>query len=131
MTFLRIVLRGLAVLNLLLAGFTALVGSFADGNDMAARLLLTVLHPVTALAILVLVFAPRLTKPFMVGIAAVIAFSVAADIYYAVMIALGNVKGDWPLPLVFAIIPTIALVYAIKRTREPAASADDGEGANE
>ena len=54
MNVFRIVVLGLAVVQLVITGFTAAVGAFADGGDVWQRLVLVVLHPACAVALLLL-----------------------------------------------------------------------------
>ncbi len=37
--------------------------------------------------------------------------AIAADLVLAILIGLDVVKGDWPLPLAFAVIPVIGIAY--------------------
>lgn len=128
MATLRIALKILSVLNLIFVLLTAMVGAFADGDDAAARVLLTVLHPITAAAIVLLAYMPRLPRIGAVAIAGVLVFNIAADAYYATMIALGNIKGDWEIPMLFLLIPAIALVYALLLARSSDQPTDDMDG---
>ena len=111
MAIFRVVLMVIAVIHLLLAAFTAVVGQFADGGDIGSRLVLSALHPLAAIGIVLLVFLQRLPKPVVAAVAALMILNIAADVTLAVLIASGVVKGDWWLPLVFAVVPTIALTY--------------------
>ena len=110
----RRILMVLAIINVL---FTAAVGLFSDGGDIWSRLILSALHPLSALAILTLVFL-TLNSTIVTGIAAVLALHVIADATLATMIASGAVKGDWELSIVFSIIPIIALIYAVASLRD-------------
>ena len=67
-----------------------------------------------AAALLLLVLSPRPGAAFALGVAALLAAAVAADVAFAVLIAQGSVKGDWGLPLVFAVIPAVGIVYALR-----------------
>ncbi len=127
MTAYRRILMGLAILNLLFTGLTAAVGLFADGGAIYSRLVLSALHPLTALAILLLVFAPRLTRVFISMVIGLIAFNIVADLTLSGLIASGTIKGDWELPLFFAIVPTIAVVYAINQLRSLQAGNSDSD----
>ena len=60
MTSFRMSVTVLAVMHALFAGFTALVGAFANGGDIWQRLLVVLLHPLGAAGVLVLVLRPRL-----------------------------------------------------------------------
>ena len=48
MTSFRMLVTVLAVMHALFAGFTALVGAFANGGDVWQRLLVVLLHPLGA-----------------------------------------------------------------------------------
>ncbi|MYA59279.1 MAG: hypothetical protein F4X40_01810 [Chloroflexi bacterium] len=113
MKALRVVLMLLGIVHILFVGLTAVVGSFADGGDVWSRLLLTLLHPIAAIAILFLVFVripPRRVTSIVVGI---LAINIVADVVVAALIASGSIKGDWGLPLAFVFVPAIAIVYAV------------------
>ena len=110
----RTTLLALAVVQAGFTGLTALVGAFADGGDVWSRLLIVLLHPLSAAALLLLVLSPRPGAAFALGAAALLAAAVAADVVFAVLIAQGSVKGDWGLPLVFAAIPAAGIVYALR-----------------
>ena len=103
----------LSVFHAIFAGFTALVGAFANGGDVWQRLLLVLLHPVGAAGLLLLVLAPRLAASKVLLTAAVLAANVAADLVMAQRIAAGAVRGDWGLAVAFSVVPAIGIVYAV------------------
>ena len=105
----------LAVLQVAFTVFTALVGSFADAGSLGERAVLVLVHPLAAIGLLVLVTQPQLSIKGIRVVAALLAVNVAADVVLALLIAGGAVKGDWELPLVFAVIPVLGIVYAAKR----------------
>ena len=113
MKALRIALMFLGVVHILFVGLTAVVGSFADGGDVWSRLLLTLLHPIAAIAILFLVFVRIPPRRVTSIVAAILAISIVADVVVAGLIASGSIKGDWGLPLAFTLVPAIAIVYAV------------------
>lgn len=113
MSVFRILLSILAVIHALFAGFTALVGAFANGGETWERLLVVLLHPLGAAGVLVLVLAPRLPRIANLAIAAILLVVVIADLVLAQRIAAGTVKGDWELALVFSVVPVIGIVYAM------------------
>lgn len=122
MTAFKNTIRVLALVQLVFAGFTAVVGAFADGGDIWSRLLVSVIHPVCAVAILLLALRPSLANLTLIAILAMIVLTVAGDITYCLLIASGSVKGDFWLPLVFAVIPAITAIYALTLlTRQPVA----------
>ena len=107
----------LAVIQAALAGFTALVGSFADGGDVWSRLLLILIHPLCAAGMLLLVLVPRLASSVVVAIAGLLAVNIAADLAFALLIAADTIKGDWWLPLIFSVVPAVGIIYALTRIR--------------
>ncbi len=109
----RTVMLALAVVQAGFAGLTALVGAFADGGDVWSRVLIVLLHPLSAAALVLLAVSARPTAALALAVAALLAATVVADLVFAVLIAQGSVKGDWGLPLVFAAIPAIGIVYAL------------------
>ena len=119
----RTVIQVLAVIQAFIAGFTALVGSFANGGDVWARLLLVLVHPISAIGMLLLAFLPRPARTTVLVIMGLLVVNVVSDLALGFMIALGVVKGDFELPLIFAAIPAIGVVYALTLTvRQPRAS---------
>ena len=60
MALYRILMLILAVIQVLFATLTALVGAFADGGSIGERLLLILVHPFAAIGLLLLVVLPRL-----------------------------------------------------------------------
>ena len=117
MTAFRITLMVLAIVHMLFAGFTALVGAFADGGNIWERLVVSALHPIVAIALLALIFVPRPPKTFIIVITGLLTANIIADVTFAISIAAGVVKGDAWLALVFSVVPAIALIYAINRLR--------------
>ncbi len=113
MKALRVVLMLLGIVHILFVGLTAVVGSFADGGDVWSRLLLTLLHPIAAIAILFLVFVRIPPRRVTSIVAAILAINIVADVVVAALIASGAIKGDWGLPLAFVVVPAIAIVYAV------------------
>ena len=111
----------LAVMQAALAGLTAVVGAFADGDDIWLRLVIVLLHPLCAASLLLLVLSPRLPRGWMLAIAALLLATVAVDLSLALAIGRGSVKGDWALPVVFSVIPALGVVYALILARAPKA----------
>ena len=112
----RVLMHVLAILQMLFTAFTAMVGAFADEGSPGERLLLVVVQPLAAVGLLVFMFSPRLSVAMVRIIVLALVVNVIADIVLAALIALGSVKGDWELPLVFAVIPALGIVYALKQT---------------
>ena len=130
MSIFRIAMMVLAIINFLFAVLTAAVGQFADGGDIWSRLILSVLHPTSAIAILALVFIPRLKPALIKAISALLVLNIVADASLATLIAVGAIKGDWPLPLVFTVVPAIAILYTAARLRNPQSTNGDLESSS-
>ena len=123
MTWSRIPVLVLAVIHALFAGLTALVGAFANGGDVWQRLLLVLLHPLGAAALLLLVLRPRLAAPKILAAVALLAANVLADLRMAQLLAAGAVRGDWELALAFSVVPALGIVYGLARLRAARATA--------
>ena len=113
---LRVPMIILAVLYLAFSAFTALVGAFANGGTIPERILVSLIHPIAAILLLVAVVS--FSKPISTGLhrftLVLLLVAIAADLVLAVLIGVGVVKGDWPLPLVFAVVPVIGVAYLAK-----------------
>lgn len=107
----------LAIAQAALAVFAAMAGAFADGGDVWSRLLLILIHPLCAAGLLLLVLLPRPGAPTILAIAALLVVNVGADLYTALMIWQGGLRGDWWLPAIFAVIPAVGIVYALTVAR--------------
>ena len=118
----RVVMLVLAIVHAVLVGFTSLVGAFADGADIWSRLVVVLLHPLGAAALLLLVLRPAASRKTVLAIAALLLATVAADLSLALAIASGAMKGDWELPLIFIAVPTLGILYALFRAARPAHS---------
>ena len=93
MTSFRISVTVLAVIHAVFAGFTALVGAFANGGDVWQRLLVVLLHPLGAAGLLLLVLRPRLATTKILAMMALLTANVIADLWVAQMISAGSVRG--------------------------------------
>lgn len=112
----RRVMFPVAVLYLAFAGFTAGVGLFADGGTVWERALISGLHPIGGLALLFLVRVDRIIHDRRTwGAVALLSASIVGDIAASVAITSGAIEGDAALPLVFAVIPAIGLIYSVLR----------------
>ncbi len=111
----RIAMLVLAFIYAALAMLTAAVGSFADGGDVWSRLVLVLLHPLAAGALLLLLLRPTASRKLVLAIAALLLATVAADLSLAAAIAGGAMKGDWELPVIFAVIPALGVLSALGR----------------
>ena len=117
MTSFRMSVTVLAMMHALFAGFTALVGAFANGGDVWQRLLVVLLHPLGAAGVLVLVLRPRLATTTILALAALLTVNVVADLGLAQLMVAGRVRGDWELALAFSVVPVIGVVYALALLR--------------
>ena len=117
MTSFRISVTVLAVIHAVFAGFTALVGAFANGGDVWQRLLVVLLHPLGAAGLLLLVLRPRLATTKILAMMALLTANVIADLWVAQMISAGRVRGDWELALAFSVVPAVGIVYAFALLR--------------
>ena len=115
----------IAIIYGLFVAFLALVGSFADGDDVFARFLLTLLHPLSAVGLLAAVFMRNLAVPVVGLVAALLLVTALADGYYAMSIAAGSIKGDWEIPAILAIGPTLGFLYAMSILLGGKAPADE------
>lgn len=117
----HILMLVLAVLQVLVAGGAALVGSFADGADIVSRGVLVALHPIAAVALVVGLLAPSASPATQRVVLGLLALNILADLGLSASIALGIQTGDAILPLIFAVIPAIGVIYIRRRHWVPAA----------
>ncbi len=126
MRIFRIALLPLSLIHLAAAVFTALVGSFADGGDFFARLVLVVFHPLGAVGLVLLLVLPRPARRLTIAVGGLLFASLAVDLVATIQIATGYARGDWWLPLIFWPIALLGLIYACLRIRQ-AAGAEQAE----
>ncbi len=118
---LRVLVTVLVILYLPFAGLTAMVGAFADGGSFLERVIVSLIHPAGSLLLLVAVMTVKTASRGFLGFTLVVlAIGVAGDILLAALIGMGAVKGDWPLPLVFAVVPVIGIAYLMPTYRKRA-----------
>ena len=111
----------LASLHLGWSALTALGASFADGGSGPERLLLSAVHPLAAVLLLYVVVSSEQLSPLIRRTTlAMLSLSIGGDILAAVLIGHGTLRGDWQLPLTFAVVPVIGLVYIVRRRHGPA-----------
>ena len=109
-------MMGLAGFYLVFAGFTAMVGLFADGGNIWQRALISGVHPLGAIALIVLVFNLLVGHKWVTPVAVVLLLvSIAGDLAAYFAISSGAVKGDAWLPLAFAVFPALGIIYAFIR----------------
>ena len=116
MTGLRVVMTILASLHLGWSALTALVANFADGGSVPERLLLSAVHPLAAVLLLyAVVSSGRPSQLIRITTLAMLSVSIVGDVLVAVLISQGTLRGDWSLPLTFAVVPVIGLLYIVRR----------------
>ena len=103
----------LAVVQAMLAGLTALIGAFANGGEWWERVPLILIHPVAAVALVILVVLPQPSRRFVIATAILLLVNVVTDVLLSLAILSGITRGDWWLPLMFSVIPLIALPYCL------------------
>ncbi len=112
MNSLRVPLIVLAVVYALLAALGLAISTFADGG-LWERLPIVLFHPLAAVALLWLLFTARPT-PKLAGIAlALLLLGIVGSLAVSGAVLGGLIKGDWWLPLVWAIVPLLSLPYVI------------------
>ena len=115
----RVVEIALVVLNTLLA-FLGLaisafsISAFADGNDILERLPMLV-HPITAVLLILLVFMP--SRRIAIAAVALIVLNIIADGAVAYAAASGVAEIQWFLPLIFSVAPLLMLPRAISAAK--------------
>ncbi len=110
-------LRVSAVMHTVIVAFVALVANFADGGQWWERLVLSVLQPVAAIFMLALVMQSAPSARLVKATTAALIVQVVASVGVAVAIATGVTRGDWFLPLIFAVVPLIVLSYIYRLRR--------------
>ena len=118
----RIAFLALVIVQVVITVFTAAVGSFADGGTIWERLTLVVVHPLCAVGMLVLAAPRRPASAVIYVVSTLMAVNVLSDLSLVFAIALGALKGDWWLPLIFSVIPAIGLVYTLTLPKRQAPS---------
>lgn len=113
MNSLRVPLIVLAVVYALLAALGLAISTFADGGVWWERVPIALFHPLAAVALLWLLFTARPT-PKLAGIALVLLLlGIVGSLAVSGAVLGGLIKGDWWLPLVWAIVPLLSLPYVI------------------
>ena len=116
MKVVQIIMMGLAGLYLVFVGLTAMVGMFADGGSIWERALLSGVHPIGALALIVLVFNLLIGHKWVtLAAVALLLMSIAGDLAAYFAITSGAIKGDAWLPLSFAVLPALGVIYTFIR----------------
>lgn len=120
----RLVMIVLVLLQLAVTAYSAGMSGLAEGGASWERVTLMVVQPVAALglhllAALGLLLLAALSQPSVLLVRlvmALLAINIVADAALALSIALKYSQGDWRLPLIFAAIPLIGLMYAVSLT---------------
>ena len=105
----------LGVLHLLLALGGAFAGSFADGGNLWTYLLMIVIHPVAAVALLAMIVWHRPPGAAAIALYALVVLAVVGDVATSAGIALEAIRGDWWLLLIFTVVPLTGLAYVPMR----------------
>ena len=114
----------LVIVQVVIAAFTAAVGSFADGGTIWERLTLVVVHPLCAGRDARAGGAATSSQRGVYVVSTLMAVNVLSDLSLVSAIALGALKGDWWLPLIFSVIPAIGLVYTLTLPKRQAPSSN-------
>lgn len=116
MKTLRVAMIALAIVQMVLTGFIAPVSGFADGGGVWERALIMIVHPVAAIALLIMVLTFRTAAKWLTRVAVVLLLmSIAGDVAAYVAISQGVIKEDQSLTFIFSIIPIIGVVYGLTR----------------
>ena len=107
----------LAVMQALLTGITAFTGAFADGGQWWEVATVVLLHPLAAIALLILVITSQPARALITATAALLLLTITADALSSFAILFGITRGDWWLPAVFSVIPAIGLAYCLVLAR--------------
>ncbi len=111
------ILRLLTIPQVIVSLLAAMASSFADGGQWWERLVLTAVHPVTAVVLLLLVWSSQPSRNLVITMVALLVLNMVADASVALSIATGATRGDWWLPLIFSVIPLIALPHCLQLLR--------------
>ncbi|MXX93924.1 MAG: hypothetical protein F4Y63_10890 [Chloroflexi bacterium] len=102
-----------AFANLLFAMVTTQVSMMAEVGDYRARLILAVIQPFVAVSTVVLVFISKPRPILTFFVAAILLVNIFAVVILARLTTTKAISGDWMTPLIFSIIPTLTLAYAL------------------
>ena len=116
MKILRIVIIALAIVQLGIAALGLFGASFADGGTLLDRIFLGIAVPAASVIFLALTVMERLPAIITwVGVG-LMALAVGYGGAVSVLIASGEIKGDWQIPLVFVALLGLGLVYLVMRS---------------
>lgn len=116
MKILRIVIITLAVVQLGLAGVGILGASFADGGSLLDRIFLAIALPAASVVFLALTVIERPSAIITQAGISLMTLAVAYGGLVSILIASGEIEGDWQIPLVFVAILCLELAYLILRS---------------
>ena len=115
MKILRIVMIALAVAQLGLAALGLLGAMFADGGTLFDRIFLAIAVPAASAVFLALAVMER-PQAFVTWVGlGLMAVAVVYGGLMSILIASGEINGDWQIPLVFIAILCLGLVYLVIR----------------
>lgn len=112
-TAVRIVMIILALLQVLLAAYSAFFGAMAGFYEWWGWFTLLLVHPAAAISLLVLVLRPQPSRTFISATVILLLINVVTDILLSLAILSGIARGDWWLPFIFSVVPVIALPYCL------------------
>ena len=113
MDALRISLIFLAAVQVLLTFCGVVISLFADGGFWWKRIPMLLLHPLAAFFLFWLVLVRR-PRPWLAGLAlALLLLRLLGGMALSGAILFGWTRGDWWLPLVWAVIPAVCMPYVV------------------
>ena len=116
MKILRIVIIALAVVQLGLAALGLFGASFTDGGSLLDRIFLAIALPAASVVFLALTVIERPSAIIARAGISLMALAVAYGGVVSILIATGEIEGDWQIPLVFVAILSLGLVYLVVRS---------------
>ncbi len=102
-----------AFANLLFAMVTTQVSMMAEVGDYRARLILASIQSFVAVSTVVLVFISKPRPILTFFVAAILLVNIFAVVILARLTTTKAISEDWMTPLIFSIIPTLTLAYAL------------------
>ncbi len=115
MKILRLLVIVLAVIQLGLAALGLFGASFADGGTLLDRIFLGIAVPAASITFLVLTVREAAGIYRLAG-GTLMALTAGYGSVLSTLIASGEIKGDWQIPLVFVGILWLGLAYLIVRS---------------
>ena len=126
--FFSVVVTMLAILQLGLSGLTAIVELFADDGEVWSRLLLVLVHPLSALTLLLATVIPKPGVRFLAVVLVLQLISFGGDATVSGLIIGGVIEGDWWPPLVFMVVPIVGIIHLAGRLKDARSQVSEPEG---